>query len=128
MRPQGLTVLEGRVAVCRLDPGAEVPAWFDPQPPVSSLVRTQDELTVVLPEGVIPDEVEGEAGWRVLRVEGPFDLRTTFGVIAGVTSPLAAAEVSVLSISTYDTDYLLIQDDRLERATQALRDAGHEVS
>jgi uncharacterized protein len=128
MRAHELTVLPGRIAVCRRDPADGVPAWFDPSPPLASLVRTEQELTLVAPEERVPDEVEAEGGWRALRVEGEFDLTTTFGVIAGVTNPLAAAEVSVLSISSYATDYLLVQEPDLDRATQALRDAGHGVA
>ena len=127
MQKHAVTVLEGLVAVCRRDPRDGVPDWFDPRPPISSLVRTEDELTLVLLQDTVPGGEQAEGGWRALRVEGPFELHTTFGVIAGVTTPLAAAEVSVLSISTYDTDYLLVQESELERAIQALQDAGHEV-
>ena len=122
-----LTLLEGRLAVCRCDPDEAVPDWFEPRLPLSSLVRSEQDLTLVTPEDGLPEDVKGERGWRALRVEGPFDLTSTFGVIAGITSPLAAAEVSVLSISAYDTDYVLVQEKELDRATQALRDAGHEV-
>ena len=127
MRTHVLTILPGLIAVCRLDPADGVPEWFEADPPLASLVRTDQELTLVLPGDRVPDGVEAGAGWRALRVEGEFDLTTTFGVIAGVTSPLAAAEVSVLSISSYATDYLLVQDSDLARAALALRDAGHEV-
>ena len=124
---QTLTLLPSRIAVCRGEPGDPVPDWFEPRLPLSSLVRSDRDLTLVTPEEELPDDVPGERGWRALRVEGPFDLTTTFGVIAGVTAPLAAAEVSVFSISAYDTDYLLVQESELDRAVQALTDAGHNV-
>jgi hypothetical protein len=121
-------VLPGRIAVCRRDPADGVPDWFDSSPPLASLVRTEEELTLILPEDRVPGDAEAEGGWRALRVEGEFELTTSFGVIAGVTSPLAAAEVSVFSISSYATDYLLVQESDLDRATRALRDAGHDVT
>jgi hypothetical protein len=127
MRRHTITVLEGRLAVCRLSPDRGVPDWFQPQAPLSSLVRTESEISLVVPEAQVPEGQEREGGWRALRVEGPFDMHTSFGVIAGVTTPLAAARVSVLSISTYDTDYLLVQEAALEDASQALTDAGHDV-
>jgi hypothetical protein len=128
MRTHALTVLPGRIAVCRRDPAEGVPDWFDASPPLASLVRTDQELTLVVPEERLPGDVEAERGWRALRVEGEFELTTSFGVIAGVTSPLAAAEVSVFSISSYATDYLLVQESDLDRAMQSLRDGGHDVS
>jgi hypothetical protein len=49
------------------------------------------------------------------------------GVAAALTAPLAAAEISVLPVATYDTDYLFVRDAALERAVAALRAAGHTV-
>jgi len=34
---------------------------------------------------------------------------------------------SIFALSTYDTDYMLVRDDDLERAVGALRQAGHTV-
>jgi hypothetical protein len=52
---------------------------------------------------------------------------TMIGVVASLVSPLAEAGVSVFVVSTFDTDYLLVKDHDLERASVALRAAGHEV-
>ena len=49
------------------------------------------------------------------------------GVVASVTVPLAAAEVGVFVVSTYDTDLVLVQDDDLDQAIDALVGAGHRV-
>lgn len=127
MRAHTLTVLGGRVAICRRDPSDGMPEWFEPVPPLASLVQTEQELTIVLGEERVPSAEKADRGWRALRVEGPLEL-TSFGVIAGVTAPLATAEIGVFAISTYDTDYLLVQEADLERAVRALRDAGHEVN
>jgi hypothetical protein len=59
-------------------------------------------------------------------VAGPLDFALT-GVAAALTAPLAAAEVSVLPVATFDTDYLFVREAALDRATAALRAAGHEV-
>lgn len=121
-----ITVMEGSLAICRRDPAAGMPDWFRTEPPFASLVITDGELTLIAPEAGVPDGEKADRGWRALRVEGPFELHAV-GVISGLVAPLAAAEVSLLSVSTFDTDYLLIAEKNLERAAQALRDAGHEV-
>jgi hypothetical protein len=41
--------------------------------------------------------------------------------------PLAAAGVSVFTISTFDTDYLLVQSGQLRDAVSGLRNAAHTV-
>ena len=50
------------------------------------------------------------------------------GIAAALATPLAAAGVSVLVIATYDTDYVLIREDQLNRAVAALTSAGHRVA
>jgi hypothetical protein len=48
-------------------------------------------------------------------------------VLASLVAPLAAADVSVFPISTFDTDYLLVQCSQLRDAVAALRNAAHTV-
>jgi hypothetical protein len=67
-----------------------------------------------------------ESGWRCLKVRGPLDFGLT-GILAALTSALAAASIPIFALSTYDTDYLMIKTDTLERAIEALRGAGHRV-
>jgi len=62
----------------------------------------------------------------VLKVEGPLDFGMT-GVVASITGPLGAASISVFVISTYDTDYLLVKNEKLARAATVLRGAGFTV-
>jgi hypothetical protein len=49
------------------------------------------------------------------------------GVLASLALPLAQAGVSIFTLSTYDTDYLLVRQVDLDRATQALIQAGHRL-
>jgi hypothetical protein len=118
-------VLAGRFAVCRLDPRADPPSGWN-SAPFFSLTRTPDELSIVCSERTAPGAARVERGWRCLRVEGPLDFSLT-GILAGLTSPLAERGVSVFSISTFDTDYLLVKHDQLAQARAALEEAGHLV-
>jgi hypothetical protein len=74
----------------------------------------------------VPDDVKAERGYAVIGVEGTLapDL---VGVLVSLAAPLADAGVPMLAIGTYDTDYVLIRDAALERAVNALRDAGHDI-
>ena len=69
------------------------------------------------------DEIE--VGWRCLVIddEMPFELT---GIAASVTTSLASAEISVLVMSGYKTDYFFIKAEWLEKAVLCLREAGHE--
>lgn len=90
------------------------------------MMRTPDELSIVCEEGKAPEIGMIENGWRVLKLEGPFPFEMT-GVLASVLNPLAARDVSIFALSTYDTDYVLIKEVQLEAAVLALREAGHTV-
>ena len=120
-----LELLPDTYAVCRLDKNAPVPDWAT-RDPLSSITRTAEELSVVCPDARVPAGVQKESGWKVLMVEGPLEFSLT-GVLSSLASPLAREGISTFALSTYDTDYLLVNKEQLEKATQALRAEGHEV-
>lgn len=120
-----LVVLPGHFAVCRLPPGAEWPAWA--AGPLVSLTRTPDELSVVCRAETVPAGTRVEGPWRALRVAGTLEFELT-GILAGISGVLAAAGVSCFALSTFDTDYLLVQAADLTRATEALAHAGHDIT
>jgi hypothetical protein len=120
-----LSVLEGRLAVCWLEPRAEIPPWAT-SAPFFCVARTPDELSVVCPEEHVPAGITCERGWRAIKLEGPFGFELT-GVLASVAAPLARCEVGILAIATYDTDYVLVKEEQLDPAIAALRERGHEV-
>lgn len=117
------TLLEGRFAVARLAADDEIPSWSACRA-FTSVTRTPDELSIVCGEEHVPDEVRAERGWSCLALTGPIPFETT-GVAAEFTRVLAQRGLSVLVVSTFDTDYVLVKD--AAAATEALRAAGHEV-
>ena len=121
-----LRLLEGRFAVCRLDGGTTVPNdLLFPGPEFVGITRTADELSIVCPEELAPKGAKISAGWHAFKVMGPLDFSLT-GVIASLTAPLAEAKISVFTMATYDTDYLLVQEQDLDRAIEALGH-GHQI-
>lgn len=118
-----IVALPGAYTVCRFPAEHPVPSWV--AGPFTSVTRTPDELSVVCRAERVPADVPGEDGWRCLVLDDTFDL-SLVGVLHSVTQPLAAVGVSVFTIATHDTDYVLVR--RFESAVEALRRAGHEVA
>lgn len=117
-----LRLLEGRFAVARLPADAEVPGHLE-SPEFVSITRTPAELSIVCRDTPdLPGRVE--PGWRCLAVDGTLSFDQV-GILASLAQPLADVEVSIFVVSTYDTDYLLVKEDRLKEAEAALRAAGH---
>jgi len=48
-------------------------------------------------------------------VEDPLDFDLT-GVVASLAVPLEKAGISVFAISTFDTEYMLVRDEKLDEA------------
>lgn len=118
-----LLVLPGSFAIVRLAPDAPLPPWAT-APDFSSVTRTSEELSVVCPANQVPTGVKVETRWRALKVKGPFAL-SEIGVLAALAAALAATKVNLFAISTFDTDYLLVSEKKLDSAIAALKAAGH---
>lgn len=90
------------------------------------MTRTADELSVVCLEEAAPAGARVEGGWRCLSVVGPLPFSAT-GIMAALAGPLAAADISIFALATFDTDHLLVAETALSRALEALHRAGHRV-
>lgn len=121
-----LQLLEGSLAVCRLEPSAPVPAWGLVKGHLCSVTRTPEELSVVCGASAVPSGVRCEKDWRAFQVKGPLEFSLT-GILDALTDPLARAGVSIFAVSTFDTDYVLVREIQLDEAATALRRAGHTL-
>ena len=117
-----LKSVPGAFAVCRLPAGTALPDWFRPGG-FASVSWTDDELSIACDESQVPAEVQCERDWRCLMLQGPFAFDLT-GVLLQVLQPLAAANIGIFAVSTFDTDYVLVKGDAFEQAKQALRESG----
>jgi uncharacterized protein len=120
-----LDLIPGTFALVRLPATAPLPSWTWTRP-FASVTRTECELSIVCAESAVPSGQPRDGDWRCLAVRGPLDLTLT-GVLASIAAPLAAADVSIFTIATYDTDYVLVKSAALSRARAALARAGHRV-
>lgn len=120
-----LTVLDGSFAVCQLEPDAELPAWAAGSG-LWSITRTADELSVVCARDRVPPGVRREDHWRCIQVQGPLDFALT-GILSSIAQPLAMAGISIFAISTYNTDYLMVKNEKVGHAIEVLELAGHKV-
>jgi len=116
-----LRLLDGELSIVRLPPGAAIPAWVSfLSEPLVSVTRTAHELSIVCPSATVPPTVAREAGWRAFTVEAKLEF-SAVGVLSAILNPLAEAGISILSLSTFDTDFVLVRVAMLEAARAALR-------
>lgn len=129
MKRLAIDVRPGEYAVVRLPADAPVPAELlaPGEPAFVSVTRTPEELSIICPAGREPAGGTAEDGWRLLSVRGPLEFTLT-GIIAALASELAAAGVALFSMSTFDTDHILVRGTDLDHAVKALQESGHEVA
>lgn len=65
-----------------------------------------------------------EKNWRVFQVKGPLGFSLT-GIVASLSKPLAEADISILYVSTYETDYIFVQEKNLKKAKKVLKNFCH---
>lgn len=117
--------LAGPYAIVRLAPKSSVPAWAT-EGEFTSITRTPEELSIVCLAGNVPPEIESPHHWMCLKLQGPFPFSLT-GVLLSFIQPLSSKDIPIFAISTYDTDYVLIQEEWAGAALNALKHAGHEL-
>jgi hypothetical protein len=120
-------VLTDDYAIYRLDKDSAVPDWIC-NSEFYSLTRTQDELSIVCKQADIKmdDNIKSDMNWRILKIKGPLDLNM-IGIIANVSRLFKTYKISIFAISTYDTDYILVKNQYLDKALTLLKNYGHKV-
>jgi hypothetical protein len=121
-----LSLLPDNFSICRLGPEVDIPPWALAGD-FFSITRTKEELSLVCSQEIVPNGIQCEQGWRCIMVRGPLDFSVT-GILASLTTSLAEAGISIFAISTFDTDYLLVKADNLQRAILKLKEAGHQFA
>ena len=117
-------VHDERLAIARLPPDAPVPAWVRGR--FTNIARTPSELSIVCAQVNVPRGTQHERDKIALGIEGVVSM-TSIGILAALCATLAASQVPVFVISTYDTDWLLVSADRFDAARTALEAAGHTI-
>ncbi|MEM8986368.1 MAG: ACT domain-containing protein [Pseudomonadota bacterium] len=118
-----LRLTADRCKICRCAPDAVIPESIWDADGVVSVTRTPDEISIVISETVDIAADRVEVGWRCFAVEGPLDFAMT-GVLAELSGALAAAEIALFAISTFDTDYIFVKQADAAGATAAFRRIG----
>ena len=118
-----LQIIEGKFSVCKVENlravNFNVPWLF--------VGKTDAEISVVCLTADVPHAtLAREDGWRALRVAEPMDFGLT-GVLAGISTVLAQAGISIFAVSTFDTDYILIKAEDLGLAQSALEAGGYTL-
>lgn len=115
--PQALTV-------CKVASDAALTLAGD----LAFVAKTDEERSLVCPTELAPGEtLAREDGWRCFRIRGVLDF-SLIGVLAPIASLLAEHRIGIFAVSTFNTDYILVKEEDLDRAVSLLTAAGYAVT
>lgn len=118
------------LALCKLSEQASLFDWSSEDANLHVVIKDPHGKSVICSDffaGQRPSDIIDKSLWRFFQIDEIFDV-DTIGVVAAFSRILAERDMSVFVISSYETDYLLVQPHRVQDAVQAFQDEGHAVS
>jgi len=84
-----------------------------------SFTKTDDEISLVIESSYLPENQFANVGWKAFKLIGPLDF-SLVGILQKVIQPLSENGISIFTISTFDTDYVLVKEEQIDRAIEVL--------
>jgi hypothetical protein len=118
-----LKVIHAEFSVCKInsidDVIVEDEYWF--------LSKTDEELSLVCQTKYAPkDYVEREDGFRAFRIQGVLDF-ALIGILSKISTVLANEGIGIFAISTFNTDYILVKSENLQKSLISLGKEGYQI-
>jgi uncharacterized protein len=125
-----LQLFPSSLFIHRLPPGSsqlpKLTAQLLSLPPSPSnfytITSTFEETSIVAPFLISSTNEEAlsyEGPYRFFRIKGPLPFHLT-GILATLLKPLKEKEISVFAISSFDTDWVLIKEEKMSSAKSVL--------
>jgi hypothetical protein len=91
------------------------------------VIKDYNETTIIAEENHELNIIEEEKFFKIISFETklPFNL---VGFLAYITGILANEGISILAISAYSTDHILIKENDLNRALKILKNNGVKIT
>lgn len=118
-----LKKLDASFSVCKVADFSEV----DLEDTYCFIGKTDEERSVVCQTTHCPAHtLEREDGWKAFRVQGVLDF-SLIGILSKLSSVLAAHQIGIFAVSTYNTDYILTKEENFQKALKVLEEAGYRI-
>lgn len=93
----------------------------------SFIGKTEEEKSLVcITADVPPNTTERDDGWKAFRIQGVLDF-SLVGILSEISGVLAANQIGIFAISTFNTDYILTKKENYRNALEVLRNAGYRI-
>ncbi len=90
--------------------------------------KTDEELSVVcVEEKVYKSAYAVDKGWKALRIKEVLDF-SLVGILYKISKILAENNIGIFAVSTYNTDYILVKEENINKASEKLDENGYKIS
>lgn len=114
-----LKMIDGEFVICQVKNFKEINLEQD----YVFTAKTKEEYSIICPKEVGPKEwIKIEYGWKCFRIaeDAAFE---KYGMIAFLADIVAKQKTGILVVATFDTDYILIKEEKMEQVKKALVEA-----
>jgi len=118
-----LTAIKDSITVCNVSDISEIDMKMD----FFFLAKTNEEISLVCKTEQAPANcIKRDDGWKGFYIDGMVDL-SMVGVLAKISTILADNGISIFSVSTYNTDYILVKEHKWGKAMSVLMREGYKL-
>ena len=115
--------LEYDLTVCKVESITDIDMTTD----FFFIGKTDEEISLVCKTDAAPEKtIERDDGWKGFRIQGVLDF-SLIGILSKLSGILAENNIGIFAVSTFNTDYILVKAENLERALSVLSAEGYTV-
>ena len=71
-------------------------------------------------------KIYSKKGWKGFRIQGVLNF-SLIGILSEISGILADNNIGIFSVSTFNTDYILVKEENFDRALKVLAFAGYNI-
>ena len=119
-----IEILKQKFAVCKIKDSREINFEDD----FLFVGKTDEEFSVVcVEEKVYKSAYAVDKGWKALRIKEILDF-SLVGILYKISKILAENIIGIFAVSTYNTDYILVKEENINKASEKLDEKGYKIS
>ncbi len=81
--------------------------------------KSDTSISIICPSKYIPKKYKSIDKWNGFKIDGNFPF-SAIGILQSVITPLSVNKISVLTFSTFETDYIFVQKRNLDKSINIL--------
>ena len=122
MQPK-LTTSNSTYKIIKLHPLATIPIDLQSKHFIS-ITRSSTELSIICKSNTPITSEQSNDNWSYIKTIEPLAF-TEVGILADILTALRLIQISILSISTFDSDYIFVNSSKLNLAKKSLIKSGY---